>query len=68
MRCSQGLFNVLVILVPYLWLTGGKGWISATQFANQRPMKLAARLTNYLLWPLFAVVAIVGELIDNARH
>lgn len=55
------------LLVAYLWLTGGKGWVVGYEFSVQRPLKPLPRALAHMLWPVFTGISIVGEWWSHLR-
>lgn len=54
-------FSWLWLLVAYLWLTGGTGWVKGTEFSSQRALSKSGRVIAHIGWPIFSGISILGE-------
>lgn len=54
----------LLLLLAYLWLTGGLGWAAAYEHSREEALTLFGKAVIVLFWPLFTLVSAVGETVD----
>ena len=54
----------LLVLVLFLWVTGGAGWINSYEVIDETEFTFVGKLLVTLVWPLMALVAAVYQVRD----
>jgi hypothetical protein len=54
----------LLVLVLFLWVTGGAGWINFYEVMEDTEFNSLGKTAVLLTWPLMAVVAAVSQVRD----
>jgi hypothetical protein len=57
----------LVVLIFFLWVSGGIGWVNSYELAEEREMSGISRAFVMVLWPLFGLVSAAGQVWAGLR-